>query len=108
MDKAALDKALVDLIGTKSGVAKVIVQLARQVWQIDWTVSTFEIVSRYLAFDVTYFYRFMKMDIGDEEEEKQILIDWITTRDSLDKEEKKKIPALIDELNKIKGTARKA
>ncbi len=107
MDKSALDKALVDLISTKAGAEKTIAQLARQVWQIDYTVCMYEIVTRYIHFDIPYFYHFMKMDIGDEEEEKQILLDWINTRDALDKEGKKKIPALVDELNQIKATARK-
>ena len=108
MNKSALISSLDALIAKKDGSEKVIAQLAKQVWQIDWTVSTYEIVSRYLAFDVPYFYHFMKMDIGDEAEERQILQDWVTTRDDLDNEAKKKLPTLMDEINTIKGEARKA
>ncbi|MDJ0658732.1 MAG: hypothetical protein QNJ42_04505 [Crocosphaera sp.] len=108
MNKSSLDSALVKLIGQKEGPEKIIVQLARQVWQIDWTVSGYEIVSHYLAFDIPYFYRFMSIDIGDEAEEKQILIDWISSRHLVTKEVKQKIPALLDELNAIKSEARKA
>ena len=108
MNKSALDSALVDLIAKKEGAEKVIVQLARQVWQIDWTVSGYEIVGRYLSFDIPYFYRFMQLDIGDEAEEKQILMDWINSRDTVTKEVKQKIPTLLDELNTIKTESRKA
>ncbi len=108
MNKEVLDSSLVALIAKKEGAEKIIAQLARQVWQIDWTVAPYEIVSHYLSFDIPYFYRFMQMDVGDEEEEKQILVDWVETRDNLDKEIKKKIPTLIEELNTIKGEARKA
>ncbi len=107
MNKAALDSALVALIGQKEGAEKVVAQLTRQVWQIDYTVSTYEIVNHYLMFDIPFFYHFMKMDIGDEAEEKQILLDWINSRDALDKEGKRKLPALLEELNIIKAEARK-
>ena len=49
----------------------------------------------------------MKMDIGDEAEEQQILIDWINSRDALDQDGKRKLPALLEELNIIKAEARK-
>lgn len=105
MNKAALDSALVALIGQKQGAAKVIAQLARQVWQIDYTVAVYDIVGHYLEFDIPYFYRFMAMDRGDEAEEKQILMDWVNSRDALDKEGKQKIIDLVDELNQIRVQA---
>ena len=108
MNKAALDSALVALIGKKEGAEKIIVQLTRQVWQIDYTVAVYDIVSHYLAFDFPYFYRFMQLDIGDEAEEKQILIDWLESRDKVTKETKQKLPALLEELNEIRVQARNA
>ena len=108
MNTNTLISGLDALIAKKDGAEKIIAQLAKQVWQIDFTVSTYEIVNHYLVFDIPYFYHFMKMDEGDEAEEKQILVDWVNSRDDLDKEGKKALPALIAEINKIKGEARKA
>ena len=108
MNKDALIAALDALIAKKQGAEKIIVQLTKQVWQIDWTVAPFDIVGHYLAFDIPYFYRFMQMDIGDEAEEKEILVNWIETRNAVTKEAKAKIPALIEEINQIKLTARNA
>lgn len=87
-------------------VARVVLGLTRQVWQIDWTVAPFDIVSHYLEFDIPYFYRFMAMDLGDEDEEQALLIDWIQSRNALNKEAKAKLPALVDELNQLRVTAR--
>lgn len=107
MNKSALISSLDALIAKKDGADKTIAQLAKQVWQIDWTVSTYEVVDRYLKFDIPYFYHFMKMDIGDEAEERQILQDWVLSRDDLTSETKKSLPGLVEELNTIKGEARK-
>lgn len=49
----------------------------------------------------------MQMDMGDEAEEQQILMDWITTRNALNSDLKKELPALVDELNQIRVNARK-
>jgi hypothetical protein len=87
-------------------VARVICGLTRQVWQIDWTVAPFDIISHYLEFDMPYFYRFMAMDLGDEDEEQALLIDWVKSRNALNKEAKAKLPALVDELNQLRVTAR--
>lgn len=100
----AVDAAIVEYEGNP--VAKVILSLTKQVWQIDWTVAPFDIISHYLEFDIPYFYRFMAMDLGDEAEEKQLLIDWINSRDALNKESKASLPALVEELNQLRVSAR--
>lgn len=106
MNKDTLISAVDQLAAKKEGAEKTVVQLTKQVWQIDWTVAPFDIVSHYLAFDIPYFYRFMSMDEGDEAEEKQILIDWINGRGSLDKGIKAKLTDLVDELNQVRLSAR--
>ena len=106
MNKDSLISALDELAAKKEGAEKTVVQLTKQVWQIDWTVAPFDIVSHYLAFDIPYFYRFMSMDMGDEAEEHQILMDWVDGRDSLDKGVKAKLTGLVDELNQIRVSAR--
>ena len=108
MNIDALMKGLDDLIKKKEGTAKIIVQLTKQVWQIDWTVAPFDIVAHYLAFDIPYFYRFMQMDEGDEAEEKQIILDWVEARFSLAKESKAKLPDLVNELNQLRVSVRKS
>lgn len=106
MNKDALISSLDALIASKEGAEKTVVELTKQVWQIDWTVAPFDVVSHYLAFDIPYFYRFMQMDEGDEEEERQILMDWVGGRGSLDKGIKGKIVDLVDELNQLRVSAR--
>ncbi len=106
MNKEALMAALDELIAKKEGVEKIIAQLTKQVWQIDWTVAVFDILSHYLEFDIPYFYRFMSMDIGDEAEEKQLLHDWIDSRDAVTKEIKATFPTLVEELNQVRVIAR--
>ena len=109
MDKTKLIAAVDGAIAKHQGdpVAKVIMGLTKQVWQIDWTVAPFDIVSHYLEFDIPYFYRFMAMDLGDETEEQALLIEWVNTRHTLDKEAKASLPAIVDELNQIRVEARK-
>ena len=108
MKKESLLQALDTTIGKYKDqpVERVVVSLTKQVWEIDWTVAPFDIVSHYLAFDIPYFYRFMSMDKGDEAQEKQLLHDWIDSRDSLGKEEKNKLPAIAEELNQLRVKAR--
>lgn len=106
MNKDALIKELDALIASKEGAEKTVVQLTKQVWQIDWTVAPFDIVGHYLEFDIPYFYRFMQMDFGDEAEERQILMDWVGGRGSLDKGVKGGLVALVYELNQLRVTAR--
>lgn len=106
MNKDALISGLDALIAEKSGADKIVVQLTKQVWQIDWTVAPFDVVGHYLSFNIPYFLRFMSMDEGDEEEEEEILLDWIKTRKSMNSEIKKKLPGLVEELNQIRVAAR--
>ncbi|MEM7761474.1 MAG: hypothetical protein AAF298_25600 [Cyanobacteria bacterium P01_A01_bin.40] len=106
MDKNALTSALDDLISTKQGSEKIVAQLTKQVWQIDWTVAPFDVVGHYLEFDIPYFYRFMQMDAGDEEEEMQIIRDWVDSRGALDKETKAGLVSLVEELNQLRVSVR--
>ncbi|GBF82556.1 hypothetical protein [Aphanothece sacrum] len=108
MDKQKLIEALDAAIAKHEGnsVAKVILGLTKQVWQIDWTVAPFDIISHYLEFDIPYFYRFMSMDLGDEKEEEQLLMEWISSRNALNKESKANLPALVEELNRLRVDAR--
>ncbi len=106
MDKNALIAGLNELSSNKEGSEKIVVQLTKQVWEIDWTVAVFDILSHYLEFDIPYFYRFMQMDIGDEAEEKQLLHDWIDSRYTVTKEVKAALPALVEELNQLRVSVR--
>jgi len=110
MNKDALISAIDAKIAASAGdpVAAVVFGLAKQVWQIDWTVAPFDILSHYLEFDISYFYRFMSMDVGDEVEEQELLKQWIDTRHALDKEGKRKLPLIADELNQLRVAARAA
>ena len=66
----------------------------------------FDIVSHYLEFDIPYFYRFMQMDVGDEAEEKQILMYWVGSRDALNKDSKATLIPLIEDLNQLRLSVR--
>ncbi|MEB3341122.1 hypothetical protein [Okeania sp.] len=87
-------------------VARVFFSLTKQIWQIDWTVPPFDILTHYLEFNIPYFVRFMSVDKDDEAEEKQLLIDWLQTKSALDKEGKTRLPQLVDELNDLRTAAR--
>ncbi|MEO0835515.1 MAG: hypothetical protein AAFY16_05915 [Cyanobacteria bacterium J06642_3] len=108
MNKDALVSELDKLIAQKQGSEKIIAQLTKQVWQIDWTVAVFDIVSHYLSFDIPYFYRFMQMDVGDEAEERQILTDWVNSRDALNKDSKARLIPLIEDLNQLRLSVRQS
>lgn len=110
MDKAKLDAALQSVIAGKNGNDKIFFQLARQVWQIDWTVAPYDIWGHYVNYDIPYFLRFMKADVGDEAEEKQLIVDWIMARMDLKKQNEglpERVIALIDELNQLRASVRK-
>lgn len=106
MNKDSLISALDELAAKKEGAEKTVVQLTKQVWQVDWTVAPFDVVGHYLEFDIPYFYRFMQMDEGDEAEENQILMDWVSGRSSLDKGVKAKLIGLVEELNQVRVSVR--
>lgn len=112
MDKGKLDAALQGAIAAKEGTDKIFFQLARQVWQIDWTVAPYDIWGHYVEYDIPYFLRFMKADAGDEEEEKAIIIAWIESRLGLKTKNTgsdfhRHVIALMDELNQLRVEARK-
>ncbi|WP_413166155.1 hypothetical protein ACL6C3_05890 [Capilliphycus salinus ALCB114379] len=107
MDKdkliASLDAAIAKY--QDNPVNRVIVSLTKQVWQIDWTVAPYDIISHYLEFDIPYFYRFMAMDEGDEQQEQELIIEWVNSRTALNREAKANLPALVEELNLLRQDA---
>lgn len=111
MDKGKLDAALQAAIATKEGADKIFFQLTRQVWQIDWTVAPYDIWGHYVDYDIPYFLRFMRADVGDEAEEKAILIAWIESRLNLKSKSSESgfhnhLISLIDELNQVRVSVR--
>lgn len=113
MDKEKLSSALLALSEQKEEAEfKLFVKLVRQIWQIDWTVAVYDIWGHYITYDIPYFLRFMQADVGDEAEEKQLIIDWIESRLALKKADsgsdwRMKLIDLIDELNQLRVEARK-
>ena len=98
--------------GDRSLAERIIILLTRQVWQIDWTVSPFDVVSNYFEYNISYFLRFMDFDTGDEREEDRLIREWINSRVSMrytkeDKAQKQRILELIDELNNLRARIRK-
>ena len=100
---------------TKSGRSPeetVFIRLLKQVWEIDWTVAPYDVWTHYITWDVPYFRRFMDMDTGDEAEENQLIIDWITSRIALQGREKggnwkRRVVDLLDEMNQLRAVVRK-
>lgn len=91
---------------------QIFLQLLRQVWQIDWTVAAYDVWGHYIEYDVPYFLRFMKADVGDEAEEKQLLLDWIGSRLDLRNEARggsghDLLIRLIEEVNQLRASTRK-
>lgn len=112
MNKDKLSAALESLADNKTGAHQIFVKLLRQVWQIDWTVAPYDVWGHYIGYDVPYFLRFMRADVGDEEEEKQLLLDWISSRYDLQKDTqgsnfRYELIGLLDELNQLRVEARK-
>lgn len=103
---ASLDTAIAKY--QDNPVNRVIVSLTKQVWQIDWTVAPYDIFSHFLEFDIPYFYRFMAMDLGDEEQEQALIMEWVNNRAALNNEAKANLPALVEELNQLRVDARYA
>ena len=48
----------------------------------------------------------MAMDEGDEAEETALLNEWVNTRHALNREAKASLPAIVEELNQIRVSAR--
>ena len=90
----------------------VFIRLLKEVWEIDWTVSPYEVWTRMIEWDIPYFRQFMGADVGDEAQESQLIIDWITSRIALQGREqgsnwKRRVCDLIDEMNQLRETVRK-
>ncbi|NEQ07201.1 MAG: hypothetical protein F6K63_34310 [Moorea sp. SIO1G6] len=111
MNKDALSEALIALANQDRPLSeKIFLKLLRQVWQIDWTVAAYDVWGHYIEYDVPYFLRFMKADVGDEAEEKQLLIDWIGSRLELRNQKgsgQDRLIDLIEEVNQLRASTRK-
>mgnify|MGYP001138402426 CR=1 FL=1 len=104
-------QALVDGLMAKAAedrpeAVKIFLRLLKQVWEIDWTVAAYDVMSHFLAFDIPYFYRFMALDQGDEAEENQLIIDWVNARLKIKSEMKSDFIAVIDEVNQLRVSVR--
>ncbi len=111
MDKNGLGEGLMTLASQDRPLSEqIFLKLLRQVWQIDWTVAAYDVWGHYIEYDVPYFLRFMKADLGDEAEEKQLLIDWIGSRLELRNEKgsgHERLIDLIEEVNQLRASTRK-
>lgn len=90
---------------------KIFLKLLREVWQVDWTVAPYDVWTRMIEWDVSYFLRFMAVDEGDEAEEEQLITDWISSRVEFRKAltsagYKAKLVALIEEANRLRSAVR--
>lgn len=91
---------------------KIFLRLLREVWQIDSTIPPYEIWSRMIDFDLPYFLRFMSMDDEDENQEHQLMNDWIRSRSALQRLTimssglKMRMTVLMDEVNRLRVSAR--
>ncbi|MEC4894781.1 MAG: hypothetical protein SAQ54_17410 [Oscillatoria sp. PMC 1050.18] len=86
---------------------KLFLRLLKEVWQIDWTVAPYDVYGHMIEFDIPYFLRFMRMDLGDEAEEHQLILDWIQSRTTLrDTNSRDALISLMDECNQIRIQAR--
>jgi len=61
----------------RSPEGQVFISLLKQVWEIDWAVAPSDVWHATDALDIPYFLAFMDMDVGDEAEEKQLLMNWM-------------------------------
>lgn len=104
MNKEKLDKDLVALINFQTETTeKLFLQVLRQVWMIDWNVPAYDIYMRFFDMDVSYVNRFMIMDSGDEEEENQLMINWVRAYAEIKNGfDSNKLIGLIDQVNKIR------
>jgi len=113
MNKQALSEALEALAQQDRPLSeKIFIRLLKQVWQIDWTVAAYDVWGHYIEWDIPYFLRFMRADVGDEAEEQQLIIDWVSSRLELQKQEKgqdwkKRLIRLIEEVNQLRASTRK-
>ena len=90
----------------------IFIRLLKEVWEIDWTVPPYDVWCHMYDWDIPYFRQFMGADTGDEAQENQLIIDWITSRMALEGREKgstwkRRVCALVDEMNQLRETVRK-
>jgi hypothetical protein len=112
MNKDQLSEGLLALANQGRPLSEqIFLQLLRQVWQIDWTVAAYDVWGHYIEYDVPYFLRFMRADVGDEAEERQLLLNWIGSRLELRNQEKgagqDSLIKLIEEVNQLRASTRK-
>jgi hypothetical protein len=106
---AALDQAIAK---DRPPEEKIFLRLLREVWQIDFTIPPYEIWSRMIDFDLPYFLRFMSIDNGDENQEHQLIDDWIRMRSALQRLTimssglRMRMTVLMDEVNRLRVSAR--
>jgi hypothetical protein len=112
MDTSRLVAALDEAIAKERPPEEIIfLKLLKQVWQVDWTVAPYDVWTHMIEWDIPYFLRFMGMDEGDEEEEEQLIRDWIESRTQLRKRTtgsdwKRQVITLIEETNHLRVVAR--
>lgn len=111
MNRAQLTDGLQSLLnsGTRTDEEKVFLKLLKQVWEIDWSISPYDVWTHMIEWDVPYFRRFMILDDGDEVAEEQIIRDWTEARMSMGskrpaRDSKKSIIDLIQEVNLLRFT----
>ncbi|MEB3360000.1 MAG: hypothetical protein VKK04_24955 [Synechococcales bacterium] len=109
MDKQALTNGLATMIEEeRPNEIKIFLRLLKEVWEIDWTVAAYDVMSHFLEFDIPYFYRFMALDQGDEASEQQLIMDWVSARMALRNMDREKMIAAIDEVNQLRTRVRTA
>ncbi|MDJ1185302.1 hypothetical protein [Roseofilum casamattae] len=90
----------------------IFLRLLKQVWEVDWTVAPYEVWTRMMKWDIPYFLEFMRADVGDEREENQLIIDWITSRIAMEGRDKggswkRQVCDLIDQMNRLRETVKR-
>lgn len=109
MNKQTLvDRLTAMVVEDRPTEAKIFLRLLKQVWEIDWTVAAYDVMSHFLTFDIPYFYRFMCLDEGDNAEEAQLIKDWVDARLVLKSNAKSALKDLIEEVNQVRNEVRKA
>ena len=87
----------------------IFIRLLKEVWEIDWTVAPYDVWTNMIEWNVPYFRRFMGADVGDEAQENQLIIEWITSRIALEGREqgsnwKRRVLDLIEDMNRLRAT----
>lgn len=58
---------------------KIFLKLLKEVWQVDWTVSPYDVWTHMSEYNLLYFLPFMEADQGDERAEEQLIQDWVAS-----------------------------